>query len=247
MSSDDYFDDELDSAILQQVDAIEAAHTQSVAARPPPPPPPKASTPRRAPPKAAPPPPAREVIDVDDSYDFDAFEINDDDIQAFDKACNDALNGKPPTPVAGPSKPALQRTTSGAAVQMTLFGEVAANQSPSRGSGALGTRQTVQRQASTANNLFTGKPNKTKKWDHTAFAKSGWKKPKTAKGKEKAGSFDYGDEEEFEEEEEVEFEQFPAPFISIGYVRLSCSYVQAYPDIHYSDRYDNILVVHFQC
>jgi ATP-dependent DNA helicase MPH1 len=38
------------------------------------------------------------------------------------------------------------------------------------------------------------------------FAKSGWKKPKAVKGK----GGDVGDDDE----EHVEFEQFPAPFVS---------------------------------
>ena len=52
------------------------------------------------------------------------------------------------------------------------------------------------------------KPQETKKWDHTEFAKSGWKKPK-AKAKARVD-----DAEEDIEDEAPEFEQFPAPFIS---------------------------------
>ena len=224
MSSDEYFDEfddiDINASLLAQVDALEAAHTQSLtaataAAGP--------STSRRPPQKAPPPPSpangpsAREVIDVDDSYDYDDLGASD-----LDRIYEEAFNGKSAAPVAGPSKTSLQRTTS-ATVQTTLFGGVVLNSTQPSSSGS--SRSTMQRQGSGSNNLFTGKPNKIKKWDHTAFAKSGWKKPKSAKGKEKAGSFDDGGPEdcEEEEEEEVEFEHFPAPFISLGYVLPSVS------------------------
>jgi len=48
---------------------------------------------------------------------------------------------------------------------------------------------------------------KTKKWDHTAFAKTG-RRRKAGKGKEKENIDEEGDEEEV-----VEFQQFPAPFV----------------------------------
>ena len=215
-SSDEYFDDDIDPTILQQVDAIEAAHTQVLA--------PASSRPIQPPQKAAP-PPAREVIEIDDSYDYGTFEIDDKDLEAIDKLCDEAYNAKKAsTPVAGPSRAAtgLQRMTSAATVQTTLFGSVVQNKPPPTTNGASSSKQPVQRTNSNANsnNLFTGNPNKTKRWDHTAFAKTGWKKPKTVKGKEKASSFDDGEEEDDWEEEEVVFEQFPAPFISLGCVLL---------------------------
>lgn len=215
MNSDDYFDDDMDSAFLEQVDALEAAHTQAQAR-------PQALATRPHPPRAQPraPSPANPVIEIDDSYDFDTLDIDEADLQAIDQACHDALNGRK-TPVAGPSKSGLQRTASAATVQTTLFGGVAEQPVAGPSTAAPHSGRGPQRRTSSATNLFLGKPNKTKKWDHTAFAKSGWKKPKDAKGKEKVfGSFD--DEEE--EEEPVEFEQFPAPVVSVGYVqeRLLC-------------------------
>ncbi|GJE91515.1 DEAD/DEAH box helicase domain-containing protein [Phanerochaete sordida] len=202
-SSDEYFYDEIDSAILAQVDAVEAAYKATQAKAP--------AAPSRPPQKA--PPPEREVIEIDDSYDYGSFDIDDKDLEIIDKICEEAYKKKPAAPVAGPSRvtSGLQRTTSAATVQTTLFGGVVQNkpQPPSR--------QPVQRADSNSNNLFKGDPKKTKQWDHTAFAKTGWKKPKPAKGKEKAGSFADGEEEDdWGEEEEVEFEQFPAPFISLG-------------------------------
>ena len=212
MSSDDYFDDDLiDDDVLSKVDAIEAAHTQPATtavfrlARPP-------SKPAQ-PPRAKSPPPTQEVIDVDETYEFDT--LDDIQLEAIDKICNDAMNGK--QPVASSSRSTLHRAPSGPTIQTTLFGGVAQPASSSRNTAPSSSRSTFQRTNSRLDNVYTGKPNKTKKWDHTAFAKSGWKKPPNAKGKEKAGLFEDGQEEEWEDEE-VEFEQFPAPFISLGYV-----------------------------
>ena len=66
----------------------------------------------------------------------------------------------------------------------------------------------MQRTTSTQRNLFGQQARKMKKWDQTTFAKSGVKqaKPKD-KGKQRAG-----DDES--DGEHVEFEQFPAPFVS---------------------------------
>ena len=214
MSSDDYFDDELDDELLSKVDAIEAAHTAPPAAfashsRP--------TRPPRRQPQAA--PPTQEVIDVDDSYDFDT--LDDIELQAIDRICDDALNRKKSThSVASSSKSmsTLHRTNSAAPVQMTLFGGVAHTVTQPRSNAPTNSRSTIQRHHSHLNNIFVGKPNKTKRWDHTAFAKSGWKKPKSVNGKEKAGSLEGGEEEDWDADEEVEFEQFPAPFVSLGYV-----------------------------
>lgn len=213
MSSDDYFgDDTIDEDILLTVDAIEAAHTQ----------PPKSAVTqptRRGPPQSSRAqssttrnaPPAQEVIDVDDTYDFDT--LDDIQLEAIDKICNGASKRQP---VASSSGTTFRRAASSATVQTTLFGGVAQPTSPSRNKSASTSRSTLQRTASRLDNIYTGKPNKTKKWDHTAFAKSGWKKPKSVKGKEKAGPMEDGEEDEWGDEEEVEFEQFPAPFISVG-------------------------------
>ncbi|KAJ7139882.1 hypothetical protein C8R44DRAFT_765650 [Mycena epipterygia] len=163
MSFDGYFDeDDLDDAVLQQLDAIEAAHKR--------------------------PPPPREP-----SFDEFSFgDIDERDLQMLDTFIEDSYQGKA-QPVAGPS-----RTSSGSR-QTTLFGEVLPLSPPKR--------TQIQRTKSTPRNPFGQQAPKTKKWDQTAFSKSGLKRGKS-KGKGKGA---YNNDEE-EEEEPVEFEQFPAPF-----------------------------------
>ncbi|KAI0067884.1 hypothetical protein BV25DRAFT_1819338 [Artomyces pyxidatus] len=63
----------------------------------------------------------------------------------------------------------------------------------------------MHRSKSTGQQLFR----KTKKWDQTAFSKTGPSRRKTDKGKGKAGP-----DADIDDEEQVEFEQFPAPFVS---------------------------------
>lgn len=213
MSSDEYFD-ELDSAFLQEVEAIEATHTQATRV-PPPPAPVRPPAAKSRPPGAQKKPPTKDVIEIDDSDDFGSFAIDDQDLEIIDKLTDDALRGR--LPVAGPSR-TFARTNSRPTVQTTLDGTVLSG--PSR--NVSNPRLPMQRKDSSAFNGSFAQPRKTKQWDHTAFAKSGWRKPQSAKGKEKAfGSFE--DEVEDEEEEEPEeFEQFPAPFVPIGCVIRFC-------------------------
>lgn len=210
MSSDEYFD-ELDSAFLQQVDAIEAAHVQpraSSSAQPTPP------VQARVPNVARSHSDQTAIAIDDDSDDFGSFAIDAQDLELIDQIVDKAVRNPPSSaPVAGPSRP-FGRTTSRATIQTTLFGGIATEPSSKAPSSS---RQPVSRNGSNANNGAVGGSRKTKKWDHTAFAKTGWKKPK---GKEKR-SFE-GEEEE-EEEEPEGFEQFPAPFVSVGYVSVGYS------------------------
>ncbi|KAJ3558501.1 hypothetical protein NM688_g891 [Phlebia brevispora] len=218
MSSDEYFDDDLPSAILHEFDAIDAAYrtqasgSKPVSARPKTPPPRQPQTAKQAP---------REVIEVDDDDEFGAFDdivVDDAALKAIDQACVEALaKDRPRSSFAtGSSRQGISRTSSKATIQTTLFGGVATQSSPSKRTAApSSSRSPLQRRASSsANNIFRGKPKKVKQWDHTAFAKTGWKQPKSAKGKETTvGSFE--EEEEFDDED-IEFEQFPAPFVSVG-------------------------------
>ena len=223
MDSDDYFDDELPSAVLHQFDAIDAAYTETTTtaqptpgpSRPPPPPKRKHPTPskqQKAPQKR------REVITIDDSDEFDEFDVdmNEEAFMAIDRACDAALhgNGRKQPPPAGPNKLPFSRTNSRATVQTTLTGGIV-DPSSSKKPAATAPRSPVRRRTTSTNqDILRGKPKKTKQWDHTAFAKTGWKAPKSAKGKERAtGSFDA---EEEVEEEKIEFEQFPAPFVPVG-------------------------------
>ena len=58
---------------------------------------------------------------------------------------------------------------------------------------------------------------KTKTWDRTEYAKSGWRVVKKAKNK---SSNSDGEEEMEGEQEEVDFEQFPRP-ANLGEVLVS--------------------------
>lgn len=128
-------------------------------------------------------------------YDL-TFEIDENDLEKLDGFIEDAYQGKA-QPVAGFSR------TNSAKHQTTLFGDILP-------SPTLSTkpRSRLQKTKSVPRSPFEQQPPKTKQWDHTAFAKSGLKRG-NAKGKRKMTN----DDEE-KEESDVEFEQFPAPFIS---------------------------------
>lgn len=255
MSSDEYFDDELDSAFLNELHAIEVAHASQAAAavaRPlvvntnaPSKPPAKTSfkpavvsnatsihskAPTAAPliaqklPPSTKPQPSRrvpppEVIELGDSSDYDnAF----DDI-VFDEAvlasidkqvqheyANMDRRGGPShaQPVAGPSNQnALVRRPSRGA-QLNLFGEVAQELDSSKLPGESNKRTFTRTRSSMRQMPLPGQAKRTKQWDRTAYAKSGWRKPKD-KGKER-------DDDDDGDEEQIEFEQFPAPEMPVG-------------------------------
>ncbi|OAX39009.1 P-loop containing nucleoside triphosphate hydrolase protein [Rhizopogon vinicolor AM-OR11-026] len=188
MSSSDYgSDDELDSHILNELDSLEAAH-RDPARHPPNPPPPVKKTPK--------------PLEKEDSFFDLSLDIDEEELQRLDTFIDAAYKGKIP-PVAGPSNHARSASSKNT-VQTTLFGNIAqpTASSPSK-------RATSQRTKSSPRNSFGQQAPQTRHWDHTAFAKSGWKKSKSAKGKGR-------DDDDGDEEEHVEFEQFPAPFVSLG-------------------------------
>ncbi|EGN95766.1 hypothetical protein SERLA73DRAFT_76832 [Serpula lacrymans var. lacrymans S7.3] len=196
MSSDGYFDDELDSGILNELDIIEAAHFNP---KPPKPASPAVITPKR-----------RSPLKRQDSEFFDlTFDIDEADLQRIDAAVESYFQGEPPA-IAGPSR--ISRTSSKNKQQTDLFGKVVSTQASS-GKTAHTTRSPMKRTKSNSRNPFGHPARQTKQWDHTAFAKTGWRKPKSSKGKGKAKAA-YGDESDGEQEEAVEFEQFPAPLVS---------------------------------
>lgn len=129
--------------------------------------------------------------------DLSSFDFDETDLQRLDEFVQGSIQGtlKPPPP-----PPCLVKKTT--YHQKTLFGDVIPNQASSSSS-----RPPMQRVKSTPKNPFGQQAPKTKKWDHTQFAKSGLKASKAAKGKGKAREEDF-------EDEVVEFEQFPAPFVS---------------------------------
>jgi ATP-dependent DNA helicase MPH1 len=191
MSSDGYFDgeDEFDADALAQIDAIEAVHLS-----------PKKHTDDSCPVHAnnRSRPPMKE-----DSFDDISFNANESELRRLDAFIKESYEGKPP-PVAGPSR-TFARTSSNNMVQTTLFGGVAGQQPTSSANKA---RPDIQR-TTTQRNVFGQQARKTKKWDQTAFAKSGIRPPKSKdKGKARA------DDEDEVEDEPLEFEQFPAPFVS---------------------------------
>jgi ATP-dependent DNA helicase MPH1 len=170
MSSDGYFESDIDDSALEQINAIEAAALKS----PPTPPVPKAKTTRQALPQ-------KEASFYDLTFDFD-----EDALQQINNIEEGAYQGKR----LGPSK---------AIYQTTLFGDILPTQ-PAK------PPSLVARTKSSSRDIFAIQPQKKKEWDHTSFTQSG---SKQSKGKSKKRSPD-----EEEGEETVEFEQFPAPFVS---------------------------------
>lgn len=201
MSSDGYFEDDIDSALLNELDAIEAAHFS----------PSKDNRPRA---------PLTRTSSGSDFFDDSTFDIDEAELQRLDIFIEDSYQGKV-APIAGPSRTTSNASTRGM-LQTTLFGDVL-QPGPSSGRAkaiSSSSSSSSTKHAAPKTSQFGQQAPKTKVWDRTAFAKSGWKRPAPDKGKGK-GSFgddDDDNEEEFdnEDDEEMEFEQFPAPFISLG-------------------------------
>ncbi|KAI6134141.1 hypothetical protein EV401DRAFT_1909732 [Pisolithus croceorrhizus] len=189
-SDDYYFGDELDSGILNQLDVIEAAHRSDIK------PPPKPNLPSCGPAKQP------RGLEADDSYVDLTLDLDETELQRLDTLVNDAYQGRPTTGAsqANTSRSSTQRSS----LQTTLFGDIL-RPTPSTSRAGDAVRTSIK---PNSRNPSGGPTPKTKVWDHTAFAKSGWKKPKSSKGK---GVEDLNDSQE---EQDVEFEQFPAPFIS---------------------------------
>ncbi|KAI0639199.1 hypothetical protein C8Q77DRAFT_45651 [Trametes polyzona] len=170
-------------------------------------------------PAAPKPPPSRpaarsDVIEIDDSSDYgDAFDdVDEAELAKIDQICEREYNKMMPggvQPVAGPSRSngLVRRPSKGA--QLTLFGNLASEVDQAR-PPAPQPKQPFQRTRSRQMPL-AGQARKTKKWDRTAYAKTGWRKPKPQPDKGKGRASD--DEPE---DEPVEFEQFPAPEVPTG-------------------------------
>lgn len=216
--SDDYFfgDEDFDnSAFIAGLEAFEATHNlRHEIADSAPAPAPVALCPvfrPPSPPVTAPAPspsriksPLAEVITIsdDDEYKFnDPLDLQDANWEEFDQRVEVQAQQLQKTtgPIPGPSNARrFTRTPSGKLQQQTLWGLRAP-----------------------PDNRYKGPPRqkgktikKTKAWDRTEYAKSGWRVLK--KGKDEAK--DRGDEE-LHEEEPVEFEQFPQP-TNLGEVQL---------------------------
>jgi len=213
--SDDYFfgDEDFDnSAFIAGLDAFEAAHNvqqQQVPRATPMSAPvvsrpifrPSRPEPAPAPSTSRPKPPPVDVINIsdDDEYKFDdSVDLESANWEEFDQRVEtQSLQPQNRTaPIPGPSTTTAPRqfgrTLSGKLQQQTLWGVPP----PPENRNKLPPRQ-------------KGKTmKKTKTWDRTEYAKSGWRAMK--KPKDKSYNSD-GEEEKEVEQEEIEFEQFPQP------------------------------------
>ncbi|CAK5280129.1 unnamed protein product [Mycena citricolor] len=136
-------------------------------------------------------------VSPDAAFDDMTFgEIDAGELERLDTFIEDSYAGAAWN-ASGPSR----SSSSSGLVQTTLFGGIVPQDQ------AAPSRVPYQRKPS-SHAPFGRPPPKTKKWDHTVFAKSGVYSGKR-KGKDKA-------DDEDEDEELVEFEQFPAPFVSVG-------------------------------
>ena len=143
-------------------------------------------------------PASRPLLSTEHSFYDLSLDVNDNELLQLDNFIEDSYQGRAqPVAVGGPSK--FGRSISSNKLQTTLFGDIVqpvASSSTSKPKSAIETTKSVPR------NLFGRQAPKTKKWDQTAFAKSGGSK----KGKGKARQEDHEDGEDT-----VEFEQFPNP------------------------------------
>ena len=175
-------DEELNSAVLNELAVIEATQVASTS-RP---------LVRRSPSKTMPP---FANPDSDDIFDL-TFNVDIQDLQELDAAIEKDYRRKEAAPTS--SSNTFGRSLSSR--QTTLFGDVISpGSSPKKPSSSRRAAQQQSPKRST--------DRKVKKWDHTAFAKTGMKRKA---GKRKARDSD----EERDEEDAVEFEQFPAPFVA---------------------------------
>jgi hypothetical protein len=110
-----------------------------------------------------------------------------------------------PIPVAGPSN--HQKNHFGRTVQTTLLGTSIPSTSKSK--NAVPGQKQSQRSQSNSRNPFGQQAKKSKAWDHTEFAKTGWRRSKSKTKPQET----LNDNDDGEEEEAVEFEQFPAPVV----------------------------------
>ncbi|SRR6266403_2242554 len=190
MSSPNHYwdDEELNSAVLNELAAIEAPQFAST------------SKPTIRKPSLELGSTPLTVADSDDLFDL-TFDLDVQELQVLDAAIEKDYRRKAGSTSKSPSSGVLAaRSLSGR--QVTLFGDVVSPRtSPSKKPQT--SRGSVQQRKSPTRPVNR----KTKKWDHTAFAKTG-RRRRAGQGKGKENQ-----DEERGEEEAVEFEQFPAPFV----------------------------------
>jgi ATP-dependent DNA helicase MPH1 len=181
-------DDELNSAVLNGLAAIEASQVASTSKQ--------IICKSKSPSKTM--PPSLTVADSDDLFDL-TFDVDVQDLQQLDAAIESDYKRQAGSTSKSPLSGAVPRSLPGR--QTTLLGDVLSSEDSPSKKPLSSRRRTHQRKSPT-------RPvnRKTKKWDHTAFAKTGTRRNVgKKKGKENVT--------EEQEEDAVEFEQFPAPFI----------------------------------
>ena len=124
-------------------------------------------------------------------YDL-TFDLDEGELQKLDHVIQDAYRTNVQA-TAGSSKRTSPKH------QTTLFGDILPPP-PTK------PRSQIQRTKSLPRSTLNQPAPRTKQWDQTAFAKTGLKQG-NSKGKRKMSS------EDVDNEENVEFEQFPPPFV----------------------------------
>jgi ATP-dependent DNA helicase MPH1 len=189
-SPSNYWDgEELNSAVLNELAVIEASQAVSI------------SKPivRKSPPNTVPTPLPLTAADSDDLFDL-TFDVGLQDLQNLDAAIERDYNKQSGSTSKSPLSGTVTRSLSGR--QTTLLGDVLSPESSPSKKPSSSRRGAQQRKSPTRS-----VNHKAKKWDHTAFAKTGrGRKVGKGKGKENLDELEG-------EEDAVEFEQFPAPFI----------------------------------
>lgn len=139
------------------------------------------------------PKPRIEIDLSEDSFDTmdNDFELDDAALQTLDNFIHDVYEGR--------SKPMSYNLAN--TRQTTLTGEILPRPPPA----STSTSKTVSHAAPASRQPSR----KTKQWDHTQFAKTGAKQ----KGKSKGSRGNNGGNDQ---DEEMEFEQFPSPFVQVG-------------------------------
>nr|VWO96633.1 ATP-dependent RNA helicase CshA (EC [Ganoderma boninense] len=237
MDSDEYFGDDFDSSFLNEVNAIEAAHVAASAAATTHEPQPSGSKPVfkpatmskpqcqamssiQLPPRPRSFMPRREPIpEGDDSsdhyFDDDPITLNDADCATLDAIAEGrgasrtwSASGDS---ILGPSGPSNLPDRRSHLMQRNLYGEIVRDVEPPK---TASTTRPFQRTRSTLRQMpLPGLAKRSKQWDRTAYAKTGWRKPRPNPEKEK-GKGRTSDNDD--DDEPLEFEQFPAPEIPVG-------------------------------
>ena len=192
MSSPSHYwdDEEFNSTVLNELAAIEAGQVPSTSK----------PTIRKPSPNLGPTP--LTVADSDDLFDL-TFDLDVQELEKLDAAIANDYRRNADSTSKSPSSATAALTRPFSGRQVTLFGDVVSprtspSKKPQTSRGSVHQRKSPTRPVN----------RQKKKWDHTAFAKTG-RRRRAGQGKGKENQ-----DEERDEEEVVEFEQFPAPFVS---------------------------------